>query len=117
MESILIGVVGPCGAGKSTLAANLRELGYRVRQIAQEHSYAPQMWQIITNPNILIYLDASYPVSIQRRNLDWTLLEYQKQQVRLLHAKEHADLYLVTDALTTEQVRDFVILFLGIKAP
>jgi len=112
MVAKLIGVVGPCGAGKSTLTARMRELGYQVRHIAQEHSYAPSMWQRLTNPDLLVFLDASFPVATRRRNLNWTLREYQEQQVRLLHAKEHAHLYLVTDSLSPEKVLDIVINFL-----
>ena len=33
-----IAIVGPCGAGKSTLAEVLIGHGYPARQIAQEHS-------------------------------------------------------------------------------
>jgi len=112
MISKLIGVVGPCGAGKSTLAAGMRELGYQARHIAQEHSYVPGMWQRLTNPDTLVFLDASYPVVTRRRKLDWTLREYQEQQTRLVHAKEHAHLYLVTDSLTPEHVLDIVRYFL-----
>jgi hypothetical protein len=36
----------------------------------------------------------------------------EEQQRRLRHAREHCDLYLHTDALTLEQVRQRVIEFL-----
>src|SRR5688572_25288897 len=42
----LVLIVGVCSAGKSTLAANLKEKGYRVRTCAQEHSYVPHLWQL-----------------------------------------------------------------------
>ncbi len=71
-KKLLIGVVGPCAAGKSTLIAGLTRLGYRTRHIAQEHSYVKDMWQRLTNPDILVFLDASYPTTCQRRKLDWT---------------------------------------------
>ena len=58
MDSPKIGVVGPCAAGKTTLIAGLRNHGYTAKHIAQEHSYVPAMWQLLTNPDILIYLDA-----------------------------------------------------------
>ncbi len=111
MNTHLIGVVGPCGSGKSTLVSKLIKLGYRIRHIAQEHSYVPEMWQRITNPDILVFLDASFLTTSQRRNLNWTFNEYMQQQTRLVHAKENAHLYLVTDALTPEQVCETVILF------
>ena len=45
-------------------------------------------------------------------NNQLTLDEFNDQQSRLLHAKEHAYLYLMTDGLTPEQVRDAVILYI-----
>ena len=59
-SQLKIGVVGPCGAGKSTLVNALAEHGYPARHIAQEHSYVPSMWKRMVNPDILIYLEASY---------------------------------------------------------
>ena len=100
----LIGVVGPCGAGKSTLIAGLERHGYRCRHIAQEHSHVPAMWQIISKPDILIYLGASFPVSTRRRKLDWQEKDYQEQLRRLAHAREHAHLIVNTDDMTAEQV-------------
>mgnify|MGYP006173031555 CR=1 FL=1 len=87
----LIGVVGPCGSGKSTLIAGLERSGYRCRHIAQEHSYVPAMWQIFTRPDVLIYLDASFPVSTARRSLDWQEKDHREQLRRLAHARQHAE--------------------------
>jgi cytidylate kinase len=100
----LIGVVGPCGSGKSTLIAGLERSGYRCRHIAQEHSYVPAMWQILTRPDVLIYLDASFAVSTARRNLDWQEKNHREQLHRLAHARQHAHLYIDTDKLTPQQV-------------
>jgi guanylate kinase len=108
----LIGVVGPCTAGKSTLVAGLSQHGYRARHIAQEHSYVPAMWQKITNPDVLIFLDVSYQVSLARRPLNWTQKEYETQQHRLRHARQHADLYLPTDTLNIPQVLQSALSFL-----
>ena len=110
-SKILIGVVGPCGSGKSTLIAGLAPLGYRTRHIAQEHSYVKDMWQRLTNPDLLIFLDASWTVTCQRRSLDWTEAEWQEQQFRLRHARANADLYVDTDALTIEEVTERVVEF------
>lgn len=101
---IKIGIVGPCAAGKSTLIAGLKERGYEARHIAQEHSYVPDMWRRITNPNLLIYLDVSYPVSIERRKLNWSLDEYNIQIQRLNHARQNTDFYLQTDNYSIEEV-------------
>jgi len=111
-ENALIGVVGPCGAGKSTLVSGLRALGYRAKHIAQEHSYSPLMWRKITHPDLLIYLDVSYPVTIARRRLDWNMSEYETQLSRLSVARQNADLYIQTDNLTIYQVQDIVLEFL-----
>jgi cytidylate kinase len=102
----LIGVVGPCASGKSTLIAGLTRLGYRTRHIAQEHSYVKDMWQRLTNPDVL---DASFPTTTRRRKLDWTEADWQEQQHRLRHARENADLYLDTDILSAEQVLEAVV--------
>jgi cytidylate kinase len=100
----LIGVVGPCGSGKSTLIAGLEQHGYACRHIAQEHSYVPAMWQIIAKPDLLIYLHASYPVCTARRKLDWQPKEYNEQLRRLAHARQHAHIFIDTDNLTPEQI-------------
>ena len=104
LKSNLIGIVGPCSAGKSTLIRNLQRKGYICRHIAQEHSYVPQMWQKIVNPLVLIYLDVSYEVSIQRRPLNLTTAEFDEQKKRLRHAYQNADISLFTDPLSPEEV-------------
>ncbi len=110
---ILIGVVGPCGSGKSTLVAELKRRGYNARHIAQEHSYVKDMWYRLTNPDILIFLDASYPVTCKRRNLNWSEADWAEQQRRLSHARQHAALFLDTDKLNIEEVRRKVMDFLA----
>ncbi len=109
----LIGIVGPCGAGKSTLTAALDSRGYLTRHIAQEHSYVKDMWRRLTNPDLLIFLQVSYPVSQQRRPMNWTQADYDEQQRRLSHAREHADLFLETDALSAEEVLARVLAFIA----
>ena len=113
----LIGIVGPCGAGKSTLATGLVQLGYSVRHIAQEHSYVPTMWHRITKPDILIYLDVSYLNTLKRRSLDWTVEEYKEQLYRLRHAHQHADFYLDTNPLDQREVLGAVLSWLLTKFP
>lgn len=111
-EPYLIGVVGPCGAGKSTLTDALDSLGYATRHIAQEHSYVKDMWQRITNPEALIFLQVSYDVSQQRRPMNWSISDYNEQQRRLSHALEHADLVLDTDNLGVQEVLERVLAFI-----
>ena len=100
----LIGVVGPCGSGKSTLIAGLEKHGYRCRHIAQEHSYVKYMWQHITNPDILIFLQSSFENSTSRRKLNWVPADHEEQLRRLSHAREHADLIIDTDSLNADDV-------------
>lgn len=107
-----IGLVGPCAAGKSTLASRLIPLGYTVRQIAQEHSYVPYMWQRIAKPDILIFLDVSFVKSSMRKKLNWTYADYQEQQHRLRHARQNAHLVINTDPLNPDQVLNQILAFL-----
>lgn len=109
----LVGVVGPCGSGKSTLVAGLERAGYACRHIAQEHSYVPYMWQRLTNPDVLIFLEASFAVCTQRRRLTWTEADYQEQLHRLSHARQHAHLIIETDSLSIHEVLDRALAFLG----
>jgi deoxyadenosine/deoxycytidine kinase len=105
-DTPLIGVVGPCGSGKSTLIAGLEKHGCRCRHIAQEHSYVQAMWQIITKPDLLIYLHASFENSTSRRQLNWKLKDYEEQLRRLTHARQNANLVIDTDSLTPDEVLD-----------
>lgn len=109
----LIGVVGHCGSGKSTLIAKLEEQGYTCRHIAQEHSYVQAMWQIISKPDILIYLHASFPISTARRKLNWQIKDHEEQSRRLSHAREHAHIIIDTDNLTPKQVLDKALDYLN----
>ena len=110
----LVGVVGPCGSGKSTLIAALDSLGYATRHIAQEHSYVKDMWKRLSNPDLLIFLQASFPVTRQRKSTMtlWTENDYNEQQRRLAHAFEHADLVVDTDNLSIDDVLAKVTAFL-----
>ena len=111
-DNLRIGIVGPCAAGKTTLINSLRKHGYNVKHIAQEHSYVPAMWQVLTNHDVLIYLDVAYEITLVRRKLSWTPQEYAEEQRRLSHARQHADLYVNTDSITPGQVLDKVLTFL-----
>lgn len=112
-KKIVIGIVGPCAAGKTSLARRLRNSPYEIRHIAQEHSYVPDMWKRISNPQILIYLDVSYENTIARKQLNWTIEEYSEQVKRLKHAREHADLQINTDKITEEEVYEIVTNFIN----
>ena len=116
-QAQLIGIVGPCGAGKTTLAEGLRSRGFRARAVVQEHSYVQDMWLRITKPDVLIFLQASCQVGGKRRRLNWTESEWEEQQRRLKHAYEHADLVVNTDPLGISEVLDLVLGFLSSRTP
>lgn len=108
----IIGLVGPCSAGKTTLSNNLSQLGYNAKHIAQEHSYVKDMWKLISNPDILIYLDVSYEQSMQRRPLNMSAQDFDEQIQRLNHARQHADYYLDTSTISAQEVFDRVTAYL-----
>jgi shikimate kinase len=106
-------LVGACGSGKTTLAQGLVPLGYEVRECRQEHSGVPHMWQVISRPDVLIYLDASEDVVERRGRRQYVPGLYEDQRRRLAHARAHCDLYVMTDDLTPSQVLERVTDFLS----
>jgi shikimate kinase len=107
-------VVGPCGAGKSSLVEALRAEGFNARSCAQEHSHVPDMWQRLSRPDLLIYLDAEAPTISERlHRSDFTGRVLAEQRQRLGHARQHCHLYLQTDGMTKAQVLAEVLRFLG----
>ena len=112
---LLIGVVGPCGSGKSTLIKGLEKHGHRCRHIAQEHSYVKTMWQRLTNPDILIFLQCSFENSTTRRKLNWLPADHEEQMQRLSHALEHADFVIDTNSLSPAEVLTCALEYLESK--
>ena len=108
-----IAIVGPCAAGKTTLADGLRRRGWSARQVVQEHSHVPDMWRQIRTPEVLIFLDASFEICTRRKSLDWRREDYEEEQVRLQHAREHCDLYLDTDELSPDEVLQKALAYLS----
>lgn len=108
----LIAVVGPCASGKSSLVRGLKRLGYNARSVAQDHSCVPDMWQRFTRPDILIYLDAGLSTIARRRRISWDERYLAGERHRLRHARQHCNLYLLTDDLTEEKVLEKVVAFL-----
>lgn len=105
----VVGIVGPCAAGKSTLAQALNDHGVPARQIVQEHSYVPDMWKVVSQPAFLVYLDASYETCSRRKALMWSRSEYEEQLSRLSHARQHCDVLVHTDELPLSLVFDRVL--------
>ncbi len=109
----IIGIVGPCAAGKSTLIKALTDRGIPAKHIAQEHSFVPTMWERLTSPDILIFLDVSFEGSMKRRKQNWSLADYQEQHRRLRHARQNANLYLDTTNLSPKEVLEKVLQVIG----
>lgn len=115
MNGFKIAIVGPCSAGKSTLRRTLQAAGYpNIANPAQEHSYVQDMWQKITRPDILLFLDVDYPTSAARRpGTDLGEKRVIEQKKRLAHAREHADFYIDTSGRTPEEVAAAALDFLA----
>jgi shikimate kinase len=107
-ESPRVVVVGPDAAGKTELTKRLRAQGYNARSCAQDHSYVPDMWQRISKPDFLVYLDAQLETIARRRTIDWGQERLDKLNARLAHARAHCNLYLPTDDLEPPEVADRV---------
>ncbi len=113
MRVVLVGI---CGSGKSTLARELLARGYEVRECRQEHSGVPHMWQVISRPDVLVYLDATEDTLNRRGRRPYMPGLVEEQRRRLAHARAHCDLYITTDDLTPSQVLEHVLGFLSKRA-
>jgi deoxyadenosine/deoxycytidine kinase len=105
-------IVGPCAAGKTTLAARLTARGVDAHECAQEHSGVGYMWRVIARPDVLVYLDASLPTIRARRGTEYPADYLETLRGRLADARVHADFYLPTDELTPEEVTARVMEFI-----
>ena len=113
MPSDLVKIVGVSAAGKSTLVAGLRRLGFNARPVAQEHSQVPDMWQQIRPPRLLVFLDADLPAQGARRpDVSWNEPWRRTELQRLEHARGHADLVIDTSILTPKNVLEQAVDFL-----
>ena len=106
-----IAIVGVCASGKTTLVAGLREAGYDAYNVAQEHSCVHNFWAK-KNPDLVVMIDATLPAIHKRRLVYWGEDRLVTQHKRLADAKAHADLYIQTDELDAEAVRQKVIEFI-----
>ncbi len=105
MNLDLVKIAGVSAAGKSTLVAGLRELGYNARPVAQEHSQVQDMWQRIRPPRWLIFLDADLAAQGERRpDVSWDEPWRRTELKRLGHARNSADLVIDTSSLSAERV-------------
>lgn len=110
-ESKKIVVVGPCAAGKSTLVAALRALGYDAHVSGQEHSEIATLWQH-SQPDVLIALDVDISAVRDRRGGTWPEWLHDLQVQRLASASRAASLTIDTTALSPQGVVDRVVAYL-----
>lgn len=106
--------MGPCKAGKTTLAAGLNALGVPARAAGQEHSTVPDAWQRFSPASRLVYLDVDVAAMCARSGRsDWSEEILAEQRRRLAHARRHAQIYLDTSDLTAQDVLRQVVEALG----
>ena len=114
IKPLRVAVVGACSSGKSNLVSALLDAGFDARHVAQEHSYVPSMWKIISKPDILIYLDVEFDNLMARwPNAQFQPADLLEQNRRLAHAREHCDLYLDTNQLNRKGVKEKALAFLS----
>lgn len=97
-----VAVIGPCGAGKSTLVNALRDAGVDAHVTAQEHSMIPDLWSR-KHPDLLLYLDVDFETVRARRGGSWLPAIHAAQIERLASARKQADLELSTVVLTADE--------------
>lgn len=113
MKEPIISIVGVCASGKTTLAEGLKGEGVRAYSVPQEHSSVRRLWQKQhPDTNIVVMLDARYETTLKRRpTISYGPDRLEEQRQRLAPTREVCDLYLPTDDLTIDQVRERVLEF------
>ena len=107
-----VAIVGPCGSGKSALKEQLLAHGYSVSAVAQEHSYVPDMWERLSRPDVLIYLDVSVGSIRSRLQREWRESWLEEQNHRLRDARSRCSLYVPTDGKSQTRVASEVVAYL-----
>lgn len=111
-----IKVVGVSAAGKSTLVAALRALGYDAYAVSQEHSNVADLWKQFGIPRVLIALETDLATQRQRRpDVTWDAAHLVSERQRLSAAHQAADLRINTTDLTAQQVLALVVAYLERK--
>ncbi len=107
-RELLIGVVGNCAAGKTTLVEGLKRRGYQAVNIPQEHSVTPRFWRKF-NVDFLVMLSCTLASAQARRQVPWGQERLDQQAAILADAKDNCHLYLPTDDYTIPEVLEHVI--------
>ena len=103
-----VAVVGPCGSGKSTIVAALRERGYDAYAVSQEHSIVRDLWRH-QDPDALVFLDSDFETIERRRGAGRARWLYELQQERLRDARANALLIVDTGALSIRDTVDSIV--------
>ncbi|MFP4457440.1 MAG: hypothetical protein ACLFPS_07255 [Clostridia bacterium] len=109
-ESLIV-IVGNCCSGKTTLAHLLVEKGYNAKAVLQEHAISKTMWRR-SNPDVLVHLSCDLKTAKERRSFSWGKKKLDSQRMLLEDAHKHADLRIVTNNLSKEEVCEMVIKYL-----
>jgi deoxyadenosine/deoxycytidine kinase len=115
LKEPVVAIVGVCASGKTTLAAGLTQHGIRAYSVPQEHSFVRRLWEKQhPDANVLVMLDARWETTKQRRpTISYGPDRLEEQRQRLALARESCDLYLPTDDLSIDEVRQRVLDFLA----
>lgn len=108
MGEFVIGVVGNCASGKTTLVQGLSRQGWRAVNIPQEHSVSPRFWRRL-QVDYLVSLSCTLATAKSRRRIPWGQERLDAQAEKLNDARQHCQLHLDTDHLTIEQVLQVVL--------
>ncbi len=100
-------ILGVCAAGKTTLSAGLRDLGYSAQSLAQEHSSSPYLYKRRRH-DILILLECSYPTVKKRKTISWGEEKLLRQKVLLTDARQNAHLIVQTDSFGPLELVSYV---------
>lgn len=104
-------VMGVCASGKTTLVAGLAEAGICAWNVPQEHSFVRRLWEKQhPTANVIVLLDASFETTVRRRpTIAYGPGLLDEQRRRLTPAREACHLFLPTDGLNIDQVRQTVL--------
>lgn len=107
-DNLLIGVVGNCVSGKTTLVQGLKQKDFQAVNIPQEHSVTPRFWRKF-NVDFLVFLTCTLATAQARRKIPWGQIRLDQQAAILADARSHCQLYIPTDDYTIEEVLELVL--------
>lgn len=74
----------------------------------------PDLWRQYGQPRVLIFLEVDLEQQrIRRPDVAWTANALYEEQLRLKHARDHADLRISTNHMEPQQVLALALTFLA----